>query len=459
MIARLTLLQRFLLDVIGSFNPKDLTPPMRRNYLHELLSWCFLPFALGAIEGGTMGVVVKKAFHGAVDPWKLDLAVAVVTAAPNAANLCSFIWASLSHGRRKVPFIAALQLVTCLCVALIAAIPVNEAGLLALCLLVFVARACWTGVITVRTAVWRHNWPKGRRAGVAGKMATMQALVLALCGAAIGQAMDLSPRAWIMLFPTLAAIGLVGNAIYRRVVLLNEEAIVAAERAGTDEDERPTLDPRRIVTVLREDPLYRSFMLHMFVFGLGNLMLVQPQVSLMQDEFGLTYFQGILATTIIPTAIMPLAIPLWSRLMDRMHIARFRAIHGWSFVVASLLLWLATLLHNLPLFYAASVALGVGFAGGVLAWNLGHHDFAPPHRDAEYMAVHVTLNGLRGLIAPFVAAPLYAALPEGSRHWVFALCTAVNVAGMVGFVALARRIARLHRAEPVAPRAGGAGPA
>jgi MFS family permease len=177
-------------------------------------------------------------------------------------------------------------------------------------------------------------------------------------------------------------------------------------------------------------------------------MLTQPQVSLMQDEFGLTYLEGILATTIIPTAIMPLAIPMWSRLMDRSHITRFRSIHGWSFVAASILLWLAALVHSLPLFYAASVALGIGFAGGVLAWNLGHHDFAPPHRDAEYMAVHVTLNGLRGLMAPFIAAPLYALMPPDSRHWVFALCTVVNVAGMVGFIALSRRIDELHRPAP-----------
>jgi len=442
--ARLSMLQRFLLDVIGSFNPKDLTPAMRRNYVHELVSWCFLPFALGAIEGGTMGVVVKKAFTGTVEPWKLDMAVAIVTAAPNVANLCSFVWASLAHGRRKVPFISSLQLVTCLCVGLVAAIPMTEGGLWALCALVLVARAGWTGVITVRTAVWRHNWPQGRRASVAGKMATMQALVLALCGAAIGQAMDLDPRSSLVLFPVLAAIGLVGNAIYRRVQLLNEEDIVAAERAGTDDDERPTLDPRRIVTVLREDPLYRSFMLHMFVFGLGNLMLTQPHVSLMQDEFGLSYLEGILATTIIPTAIMPLAIPLWSRFMDRTHITHFRAVHGWSFVAAAVLLWLAALLHSLPIFYAASVALGIGYAGGALAWNLGHHDFAPPHRDAEYMAVHVTLNGLRGLMAPFIAAPLYALMPPDGRHWVFLLCIVVNVAGMVGFIALSRRIRALH---------------
>jgi hypothetical protein len=64
------------------------------------------------------------------------------------------------------------------------------------------------------------------------------------------------------------------------------------------------------------------------------------------------------------------------------------------------------------------------------------------------MAVHVTLNGLRGLMAPFIAAPLYALMPPDGRHWVFMLCTVVNVAGMVGFIALSRRVSALHRPGP-----------
>jgi hypothetical protein len=39
-------------------------------------------------------------------------------------------------------------------------------------------------------------------------------------------------------------------------------------------------------------------------------------------------------------------------------------------------------------------------------------------------------------------------MPPDSRHWVFALCTVVNVAGMVGFIALSRRIDELHRPAP-----------
>ena len=54
--------------------------------------------------------------------------------------------------------------------------------------------------------------------------------------------------------------------------------------------------------------------------------------------------------------------------------------------------------------YAAVAVRGVAFAGGALAWNLGHNDFARDDNAAQYMAVHVTLTGIRGLAASFVPA-------------------------------------------------------
>jgi len=55
----------------------------------------------------------------------------------------------------------------------------------------------------------------------------------------------------------------------------------------------------------------------------------------------------------------------------------------------------------------AQVIIGVSNGGGNLAWNLGHNDFAPPDRAADYMGVHVMLTGLRGCIAPFLGSWLY----------------------------------------------------
>ena len=432
---------------LWGFHPRTLPPMQRANYARELLSWAFLPIMLGAIEGGTMSVLVKKAWTGVpgISPELLDFAVAFVSAAPNFANLTSFIWARVSRGRDKIRFISTIQIGTCLCVAAVAAMPLNSWGLLGTCILVLLARAAWTGVITVRAAVWRQNYPKERRASIAGKMASVQSVMLALAGWIVGASMDFSPQSFHVTFPVLAIVGLYGNSIFRGVRLRGAGRLARSERA---ESGRSTISANPMHTaamagdalhtnwrVLVEDRGYRQFMIWMFVFGMGNLMIGAPQAIVLEDGLGASYLQAILATTVIPLITMPLIIPIWARLLDRVHVVRFRAIHSWSFVAAAGTLWLAASLGQLWLFYVAGAFMGVGFAGGALAWNLGHQDFATPERDALYMSVHVTLNGIRGVIAPFLAVGLYKSLGAwGLQNWTFGACFLVNTSGAVGFV-------------------------
>jgi len=455
---------------VGSFHPSRLPPLLRATYARELVSWMFLPFMLGAIEGGTIAIVVKKAFTDAegIDAWTLNLAVTVLTAAPNFANLTSFLWSALARGRAKVPFISGLQIATSILVMLVAAMPLDAIGLWGTVLLICLARTTWTGVITLRTAVWRNNYPKANRATIAGKMATVQSLVLALAGWIVGFAMDLNPSSFRVAFPMLAAIGLFGNQIYRRVRLRGQKRLARAElqgRAGPSFTLHPVSmvralgrSGREIWTTLAEDRLYRQFMWWMSVFGFGNLMLFAPLAIYLNDRFEVSYLGGILINTIIPLAVMPIAIPLWARRLDRGHVIEFRAVHGWTFVLASMCMWLGALFGALWLFALSSFLLGLGFAGGVLAWNLGHHDFAPAHKDGQYMAVHVTLNGIRGLLAPIASYLLYEWLaPRGQASMVFLVCTLVNVIGVLGFVRMRSQLRR-ERARLAATGPGETGP-
>ena len=69
--------------------------------------------------------------------------------------------------------------------------------------------------------------------------------------------------------------------------------------------------------------------------------------------------------------------------------------------------------------------------------HLGHHDFAPRQQASQYMGVHVTLTGIRGLIAPVVAVGLYEMLEatrSGSGPWVLAACLCLTIVGTLGFV-------------------------
>ena len=85
-VAPLLVPVRLVGNFARSFHPAELPPQLRRTYARELVSWAFLPLMLGAIEGGTIAIVIRKAFEGqpGVDPAWLDLATAWALAAPRS---------------------------------------------------------------------------------------------------------------------------------------------------------------------------------------------------------------------------------------------------------------------------------------------------------------------------------------------------------------------------------------
>ena len=183
----------------------------------------------------------------------------------------------------------------------------------------------------------------------------------------------------------------------------------------------------------------------MFVFGMGNLSVGSVLVIVLREVFGFGYLGGILITSVISTTVMIPTIPAWSRLLDRVHILRFRVWHCWSFI-AAIACFLAGAAWEVPGFmWAGAVLKGVAIGGGVLGWNLGHHDFAPPERTSDYMSVHVTLTGVRVVIGPLAAVQLYEIFERtpGLDGWmVFGVCLALSLAGGLWFIVLALEAGR-----------------
>ena len=71
--------------------------------------WALLGIASGLVEGGTVAVLVKKGYTGLVAPHWVNFAVAIVSGAPALANIFSFAWANLAHGRARIGVLVALQ--------------------------------------------------------------------------------------------------------------------------------------------------------------------------------------------------------------------------------------------------------------------------------------------------------------------------------------------------------------
>ncbi|GAB4167692.1 MAG: hypothetical protein Kow0020_00740 [Wenzhouxiangellaceae bacterium] len=394
-----------------------------------------MAIALGALEGGLLGVLVKNAFGQMAPEIWVNFAVALVSGAPALGNLTSLGFAQLAHGRSKTRWVSTLMGVTALSAMMIAVAPLSPAGLIWLCFWMVVGRLSWSGVMTLRAAIWRANFPRPVRARITGRITVIYSLLIALSATVIGGLLEAHPMAWRVLFPIAGLLGLLAAWQYRRFTVRGQGRLLKQEADGHNR-----LRLSDAIRVLREDRWYRRYMSTMFLFGSGNLMVIALLVVILTEQLGMSRFDQVLVTTTIPLLGVALCTPFWAARLDRMHVLDYRARHSWSFVAAMLLFASGAIFELEAPIWIGALLLGAAFAGGKLGWNLGHNDFSSDERSTLYMAIHVTLTGIRGLLAPLLGMACYQAL-EAMQHglgsYVLLLPLALTSAGAVRFVLLA----------------------
>jgi len=415
---------------------------VRVHYRREQLNWALLSFGLGAVEGAVAATFVKASFAGLVSPTAMAFIVALITGAPSFSNLLSFWFATHQMGRDKIHLLSVYQTVTMLAVMGVGLFGSGTVGLILACGLIVLARLGWAGVLTVRSAVWRQNFPESIRGQLVSRLVAVNDVLMALAAAALGWLTTqggFAPRGFFVL---AGAIGLIGALSYRRMRLRAHTHLRRSEDTlRRSEALKPSFASFR--QVLNQDLGYRDFMRSMFVFGSGNLMLPALMIVILSATGRFTPFELVLILTSIPLILIPLSVGAWARFFDRKHIVEYRAVHAWSFVAVSVLFLLGAVTGADAWIWMGAVMLGIGYAGGAIGWNLGHNDYATPEQATLYMGVHVTLNGIRGVIAPLAGIVLYEGLRRlspGHEAWALLLPLALNTAGALGFARLRHRL-------------------
>ena len=417
-----------------------------------------MPFCLTAFEGSVISVLVRIAFEGAVGVTLLNYVSGFLAVTPALANITSFIWVRIGHGRDKIRFIRTLQLVVIGLVGVMGFVPLSEVGLVGLSAGVFLARTCWSGISTIRSTVWHANYPQGTRARVTGKFAIVQVALIAFLSWGLGQAMDRNANAFRLMFPVGALLGFVAFLLWGGIRVRGQAALIKRETEG-DVRDMPSFNPASLARVLIDDHAYARYMFCQFLLGMGNITAMVVLPVMMRERFDADYSQALWITSSISLATMPLAIPLWARFLDHTHIVHFRAVHSWVFVGALGMLSLAAWTGRYEWLYVFAVLKGIGFGGGVLGWTLGHLDFAPAGKESQYMGVHVTLTGVRGVLAWIGGMWLYGVFADPARPELSAvtpmICLVVTTLGAIGFVVMSRG----YRAPPSTRPAGAPEPA
>lgn len=453
---------------------------VRLSYRYELRSALTFPLAAAMAEGTFTGIVASKYFHAS------PVLIAVITAAPMFGNILALVWAELGKTRRKVPFINWLQLgvITCIAgVALTCWLPLGVGGWV-FAALIILARVLASGIITLRSAIWRHNYPRHLRGQIVARITVVATAVLATTTLAGSIVLDRRADAFVWFYPSAALLGAVGiwqfsnirvrgeTSQLRRVNGRRRMSTISTPRpeslALTDETNVINYEPRPqrglpslvsdAMSVLRTDRRFREYQWWQSISGSSFMMMQPPLVFMVSQQMTDARTQYALATVVLQ--IIPLITSLvftqaWAPVFDRLHILRFRAVQSFVSLGTMSLIFVGAYFDSLLLIAVAQFCLGVANAAGNLAWNLGQNDFAPPEKIATYMGVHVMLTGVRGCFAPFLGVLLYQQL---IGRWVFAVAAGLSLLSLVGFQKMARGVPTKHPARTL-QRAGTVEPA
>jgi hypothetical protein len=401
--------------VLDFLRTDDLPTMSRPNYVTELRQITLWGIVAGTVEGNMVGVVAAKTFAAS------DLLTTIVWALPILMNVLNVVWGTVLRGRRrKQAFftIATCGLIAVSSVALTASTWHPWGGY------IFAAQIAAThlflsALITLRTTMWKVNYPSSHRARIAGRLQTVRMLLTVLTSAGLSLAYDQQPELYRVVYPTAALIGFASLVPFRKLRMrgerheLREFRAHLAQQATVPGDRLGLLAGlREAGVILRTDTLFAKYMLAQFLLGAANFFSEPILVNALTKDLGFKYFHSLTLLYLVPMTVMLVSIRFWAPLFDQVGVLRFRVHNGlcWTlsyvFVAAGMLLiaglgpaWMAVALAAIVV---GRILRGLGRGGGAIAWNIGHLHFAGDHQTELYMGIHVGLTGLRALLMPLL---------------------------------------------------------
>ena len=268
------------MDLLGAASLPFLT---RRNYYYEfkqIIPWSVLA---GVVEGQFASVVVSKSFHGS------PLLIAVATATPVAAFITSLVWGMLCVGRPKIRLLTFFTAGTALCVGIVGAVPSSDAGAVWFIAQMAAAQVLAAGVVTVRSAVWKSNYPREVRGRITAGLQRVRFIVSVLTVLSAAAICDRDPMSYRYIFPVAAAVGFVAAWMTQRFHMRGERSMLDRHRSLLPDGDlrRGLAEPfsltalispghvlGQMVRVLRNDRRFALYCVAQFFVGVANLMTI-----------------------------------------------------------------------------------------------------------------------------------------------------------------------------------------
>jgi MFS family permease len=244
-------------------------------------------------------------------------------------------------------------------------------------------------------------------------------LGMTLASYAVGKALDVHQDVFRIYLPAAAASYAAGVLILRRLLAATGADDERALSGGTARLStlRSLLAPVvHMNDVLRGDRVFARYEAAFMTYGMGWMICNALLPILATDRLKMSYTEFAGSTQMVyPLCLLAMIYPMgW--LVDRIGPTRTSVA---SFAWLALYPLGLLLAHSVPAVAVATIVYGTAMAGVHIAWMLGPVSLAPsPDKVAQYVAIHATLVGIRGIVAQGLGMLIYRL--TGSFTWPLA---------------------------------------
>lgn len=407
----------------------------RPTFRYDFLSTLFSSLGMGVIMPSLTTQFASANMSTSI--WIVGL----LFAQRSMGNLVATFFAQDLARRRRVPMVVMARIGIAMFMVCIAVLPTGQPGIAGSFAALLVTPYLLAALCTNLQSVARHsNYPVKARGRIFSRLTVIQLGSLGVSVWLAGMALDW--LAWGHMLAYLLSAGcMLGSAWYYSKIRIRRERKMLRDGHARSTNLLAGFD------ILRQDRTFAQYILWQMVFGGANMMThpaltkVMEQFTTHYQEQGFGYRWSMGARSTVPLLVAVLVAPLAGKLFDRVRITRYRGIGASMWGLSKLLIFGAVLaLWWCPtdgwLFWAPWVMIFVAFAVqgmgqgvGNLAYNLGHMSFTSPERGHDYMGIHLTFQGIRGVAAPMIGAGLFTLIGMS----VLPLAAALIFVGMAGF--------------------------
>ncbi len=376
--------------------------PMIRGLFMSLRLWIesLPPTARAALRWDCASSLLWGAYNGCIWTFVARIAradlrasaadMAWISAAPALGYLFATIWARQMEGRAKMPFVWITWLVA-RGLFLLTPLFATRNG--------YVFLVCVTPIIfsvstPAYTSLMKDVYPDHLRGRLMSLSRMCWSLSTFFFAFGAGRLLD-GGLDWRWSFMFGGACGALSALAFCRIRVPLPD-VEADDRMSTIGFVRDTLN------ILWRNPRFRWFSASVFVYGFGNIMAYTLYPIHQVDTFHIrntdvANMQNLAAVTQIAGYLF------WGGIMDRRG-PLFAVLVG--ICIICLMPPCYAMAGNLAPIYLASAIGGLAFSGIELGYLNSILQLSEPGRAAQYQALHSSLYGIRGTIAPFCALPL-----------------------------------------------------